>query len=614
MNVNALLADGIPAPNQPFHPPATTSTPHNSRAAMTPNSLSPNADVKAVSFRLRDSQNEPKTFHIRPHDTTDSIMDTVKHLLGLSRQYDLGVSLEDADELSFIPNYENFTDGMTVFVRIEESLPPDFARRHSYNLRQSQNGLNGTSSNSSSRTYDYPASRSISPVSRGRRSTSATTMHTVDRRSRHLKRSALDDHYHEIYHPDGQWSYLSQQPLMPDEYDEPRTKAGSVASADISVENILEGSRRKRPKFSSDELPLFPPPALPKQNGSVSSMSPSRPPVQMETPYTQRHFSFSHPTPPSNAGDYGYHRAHAGIQSAIGAGNSIVVPTPAPTVTSCISDEDVAIQLMRLGNANAGSGTTSMMGENRESAHGFVSDCGEYGDEGDGRSDTTELPDPLPPIGSARYGLPDSPILFPTGHRKFKSLDEILPSFDTTEPSDDENLPPIDSQISNGYAGMAKAIKRQPTLLAKPTSMVKPKAEPHYPISPASPPTSRKPSMASSIGNKYRPAPVNHHLATPGHENIIMQSGEHGVLEDHYQRPRCQRCRKSKKGCDRQRPCQRCKDAGIPADQCISEDEAGTRRGRQAAAAARRAGLSTVTKLKLKKKKKNMVAAAAAVA
>ena len=45
-------------------------------------------------------------------------------------------------------------------------------------------------------------------------------------------------------------------------------------------------------------------------------------------------------------------------------------------------------------------------------------------------------------------------------------------------------------------------------------------------------------------------------------------------------KPRCQRCRKSKKGCDRQRPCQRCKDAGIGIEGCISEDEGNGRKGR----------------------------------
>jgi hypothetical protein len=332
-------------------------------------------------------------------------------------------------------------------------------------------------------------------------------------------------------------------------------------------------------------------------------------------------------------------------------GQSDVVPTPAPTVMSCISDEDVAIQLMRLGNANADSNTASTMDDYRDR---LSSDCGEYVD--DGRSDTTELPDPLP--------LPDSPILYPRA-QKFKSLDEILPSFDTTEPSDDENQPPdhpfrgpsSHTSVPNGCTarigsdyddevdgydderdetyiakeedendadseedlddmplkmrrdrkllaaaliqqksklqlpkGVAKVFKRQPApLQSKPRPIT---VEPRYPISPASPPASRKPSVASSGGNKF-PQTQPQLLAAifdpmPGEEP----------------RPRCQRCRKSKKGCDRQRPCQRCKDAGLPPDQCISEDEAGTRRGRVAATAAKKASLANcIIKSKPKKKK-----------
>ena len=50
--------------------------------------------------------------------------------------------------------------------------------------------------------------------------------------------------------------------------------------------------------------------------------------------------------------------------------------------------------------------------------------------------------------------------------------------------------------------------------------------------------------------------------------------------EDLSTKPRCQRCRKSKKGCDRQRPCGRCRDAGIGIDGCVSEDEGNGRKGR----------------------------------
>ncbi|TGZ80580.1 hypothetical protein EX30DRAFT_372208 [Ascodesmis nigricans] len=666
MNVNSLLTDAFPQRNQQINLPPVTTTPQSNGCAMTPKSLSPNTGAKAVYFRLRNSQNEPKMFQIRPHDTTDSIMDTVKHLLGVSRQYDLGVSLEDEQETSFIPSYDNFIDGQTVYVRIEETVSHSYIHRHSYNLRQNGGGSN------SSRSYDYPTSRSVSPNSRGGRSASATG------RQRALKRASLhqdpdDDRYLEDFAHDGQWYGIPSQQFLPDDYEGSRTKAGSVASADISVENILEGSRRKRPKFSADELPLFPPPALPNRNGSISSMSPTRP-TQIETPYANRHFSFSHPTPVSNVGDYGYMRSNSIHCARING----VVPTPAPTVTSCLSDEDVALQLIRLGNANSGS-NSAPMGEHRDNYSG----SGEYGGE-DARSDTTEIPEHLPPM-SRGYGLPDSPILFSGAHPpKAKHLDGVLHSYGATNPSDDENQPSAavdsrhypkqpngvrrkghnttDDEYVESYGEEAEDVyipkeedendgdydddlddvplkMRRDKKLAAPAPIVasssKSKHTPsknskaskrnssgssqaksssnvhaeRYPISPASPPISRKPSVASASGNKSRSAPHTHSAhgfdtpASQGHVSMAPPS-INGIADDIPQRPRCQRCRKSKKGCDRQRPCQRCKDAGIPADQCISEDEAGTRRGRQAAAAAKRAATTNgIVKPKTKKKK-----------
>ena len=52
----------------------------------------------------------------------------------------------------------------------------------------------------------------------------------------------------------------------------------------------------------------------------------------------------------------------------------------------------------------------------------------------------------------------------------------------------------------------------------------------------------------------------------------VVQSQDYGILDSSI-KPRCQRCKGSKKGCDRQRPCQRCKDAGIGIEGCISEVE-----------------------------------------
>lgn len=47
-------------------------------------------------------------------------------------------------------------------------------------------------------------------------------------------------------------------------------------------------------------------------------------------------------------------------------------------------------------------------------------------------------------------------------------------------------------------------------------------------------------------------------------------------------KPRCKRCIKQKKGCDRERPCQRCKDNGVDLEGCISEDEGGNNKERRA--------------------------------
>ena len=55
--------------------------------------------------------------------------------------------------------------------------------------------------------------------------------------------------------------------------------------------------------------------------------------------------------------------------------------------------------------------------------------------------------------------------------------------------------------------------------------------------------------------------------------NSVLQHLESIHEKEYMSKPRrCLRCLKSKKGCDRQRPCQRCQAAGLGADQCISEE------------------------------------------
>lgn len=275
-----------------------------------------------------------------------------------------------------------------------------------------------------------------------------------------------------------------------------------------------------------------------------------------------------------------------------------ILPTPDPTIASCISDEDVAMQLIRLGDASNfshGRNSTSTLDDAFSGAADASSSTGATSDgEFSENEDDHELP------ARSRQRLESSPLL-PPGHTKqnYKRLDDILPSYDSTEPSADEGdeyhqssdrikdeyhddeydgaeaprpkkqktgaasskssrvpKPTSTKTIKSGKVRAAgNTVARKPKS-ALPTATTGPKTE--GPIQPLSPASSRK---TSGSGVNFQ-----HQLAADE--------------EDLSTKPRCQRCRKSKKGCDRQRPCGRCKDAGIGIEGCISEDEGNGRKGR----------------------------------
>lgn len=243
MNINTLLSEEPTTRTTRSYGsyssvPALATTPyHNAPIIMTPpKSLSPNSHCKNVHFRLYSGVSEPKTLHIFPHDTTDSITTTVKNMFGLGREEDSALSFRDPEGRYMILQHENFEDGMTVNIHVEEN-----PRHYSCQFRPS--------------LLDHRASgaRSVSPsAARGRRSASAGG------RLKGLKRPAASydwengQDYVEHYTQD----YFHQQPpqqFLPEDYDEDqRARVEPLASAEISLVNIVEGSRRKRPKFSSD--------------------------------------------------------------------------------------------------------------------------------------------------------------------------------------------------------------------------------------------------------------------------------------------------------------------------------------------------------------------------
>jgi Fungal Zn(2)-Cys(6) binuclear cluster domain len=94
------------------------------------------------------------------------------------------------------------------------------------------------------------------------------------------------------------------------------------------------------------------------------------------------------------------------------------------------------------------------------------------------------------------------------------------------------------------------------------------------------PKTSKFSTQNTVVKGPLAPDVVAQSRKTSSSSGLDLQQPSKGDEEDLSSKPRCQRCRKSKKGCDRQRPCQRCKDAGIGIEGCVSEDEGNGRKGR----------------------------------
>lgn len=257
-----------------------------------------------------------------------------------------------------------------------------------------------------------------------------------------------------------------------------------------------------------------------------------------------------------------------------------ILATPDPTVGSCMSEEDkdVAMQLMRLGdisNVSHGRTSASTLDDTFSRNADAASSTGATSD-GESESEADEKP----PVRKQRLDASGSSTkIYPTTETKFS------PTHADFEASDEEDVysdSPADGSMAapklKGPKASNSSKPRPHSNSSKPKANKAPKSIKTVtgakvkksgsvpnggPMSPTSLPASRKPSVVSNSGAANLPG------------------GERGEDEpDLSTKPRCQRCRKSKKGCDRQRPCGRCRDAGLPAEMCISEDEGNGRKGR----------------------------------
>ena len=263
-----------------------------------------------------------------------------------------------------------------------------------------------------------------------------------------------------------------------------------------------------------------------------------------------------------------------------------ILPTPDPTVASCISDEDVALQLMRLGDAsNISHGRTSAstlddaLSGRADIASTASSDSHEESQESDQRvSLKRSAHSPYIHHDHSSHGQPNI-------NSRERSEDEGEEDWHSNDNKDGIfKADPEDILDEFGQAKRPKQIKSKNSNFGLQKSRSNSASKKSSKLSKHALDTSQKKVKLpnASSGSKVPLSPIS--IATqPRKTSASTLNFQHHLgadEEDLSSKPRCQRCRKSKKGCDRQRPCQRCKDAGIGAEGCISEDEGNGRKGR----------------------------------
>lgn len=216
---------------------------------------------KHVSFELllddasKTKARIPMRVQIFPHDTTDSIVTTVKNFYGIYEATASGVSFEDENGITLIARYENLRNNMTVYVRVIPKQYSDSYHHQGYygqtpvdNFRRPTLGepfqpaqqSQGEHGRSASRPGSRASrKRSTSPTGRGRRSASTAKVSRAGNKSR-------GSSTHGSFHEDPLSQYDSDAT-----HESRKTRNEPIASSDISMDNILQDGRRKRPKFES---------------------------------------------------------------------------------------------------------------------------------------------------------------------------------------------------------------------------------------------------------------------------------------------------------------------------------------------------------------------------
>lgn len=231
---------------------------------------------KEVAFELLFDWNNnerarlPMRVRIYPHDTTDSIVSTVRDFYGLYAGVAKGISFEDGTGMTLIARYENFTNNMVVYVRVV----PDFTQ--SWQQSPSQAPSHAATPISAQRTphldagfevvpqqtaqgiaFGQHASRPPSRVSRKQSGSpgngrSCRSESAQKERSRTGIKGRSDSFAANIdgYNPEA-LKYNSSDDEGGSVTSSRKARNEQLASAEISEKNIVEGGRRQRAKFES---------------------------------------------------------------------------------------------------------------------------------------------------------------------------------------------------------------------------------------------------------------------------------------------------------------------------------------------------------------------------
>ncbi len=244
--------------------------------------LANNASPKHVSFELlfdvgsHHRARLPMRVQIYPHDTTESIITTVKNWYGLYEGAAKGIGFEDSRGINLIASYENFKNNMVVYVK----AIPDYS--HEQMVNYASTPMDAQRTPHLDEAFEMPPPQSVQmsnhgqgisrPASRAARKQSASPRLGVSRRSasrqkgrsRSGMKSREDSFQTQLdeLNSDVAKGYSSSDGEAGSVTSSRKARNEQLASAEISLENIVEGGRRQRAKFESSvslQSPMFVP-------------------------------------------------------------------------------------------------------------------------------------------------------------------------------------------------------------------------------------------------------------------------------------------------------------------------------------------------------------------